>query len=127
MKKVSSIVFSIIFLAVLSSCDKPTKPKANVFVTDEDGVALRDARVVLNCTPAQDAPNTQICKDGIKQEGNTDRNGKVQFSTELPAVLKAEVTYIVVQGVDLDSLKGDAFVEFKEDEVTEQTIIVYPL
>ncbi len=110
----------------LFSCKEPTKPKANIFVTDENGVALRDARVVLNCVPSQDAINTQECKDGIQQEGSTDASGKVTFTTELPAVLRADVTYTIVQGVTFDSLKGDAFVEFKEDEITSQTIIVYP-
>ncbi len=116
----------IIFGYALSGCKQPSAPKAIVTVTDENKVALRGALVVLDCTPAKDAPNTQICKEGIKKEGNTDKNGNIEFSTKLPAVLKASATYVRVDGFLTDTLKGDAFVEFKEGEVTEQTIIVYP-
>lgn len=120
-------IYSIFILSiVLGSCKQPDPPKSIVTVTDEDGVALRDALVILDCTPAKDAPNTQICKEGIKKEGNTDKNGQIEFTTKLPAVLKAQAKYARINGFTTDSLRGDAFVEFKEGEVTEQTIIVYP-
>jgi hypothetical protein len=109
---------------IFFGCKLPDPPKAIVTVTDEDGVALRDAIVVLDCTPNMDYANTQVCVEGLKQEDNTNKNGQVEFDTKLPAVLKASATYTI--GNSTDTLKGDAFVEFKEGEVTEQTIIVYP-
>lgn len=127
----SGLIKSVITLACLwltvFSCKLPDPPKAVVTVTDEDGVALRDALVVLDCTPAQNSANTQICVEGLKQEDNSDKNGQVQFDTKLPAVLKAQATYVRGSGYSTDTLRGDAYIEFKEGEVTEQTIIVYPL
>ncbi len=120
------LFIAFISVAFLNACKAPLAPKAVVTVTDEKGVALRDVIVVLDCTPAKDAPNTQICQEGIKQEGKTNKSGEVDFETKLPAVLKASAVYVRDNGLTVDSLKGDAFVEFKEDETTTQTIIVYP-
>ncbi len=120
---------AIIGLSVLffNACKLPDAPKAIVTVTDEDGVAVRDALVVLDCTPAQTSANTQICVEGLKQEDNSNKNGQVEFETKLPAVLKASATYVRGSGLSTDTLRGDAFIEFKEGEVTEGKIIVYPI
>lgn len=115
-----------LFFVSAFSCKLPADPKAIVTVVDEDGVALRDALVVLDCTPAQNTANTQVCVDGLLQEDNSNKDGKVEFETTLPCVLKASAIYVQAAGLSTDTLKGDAFIEFKEGEVTEGKIIVYP-
>ena len=126
MKNVLTLIAAVLFLFT-TSCKDPIPPTAVITVVDEDQKVLRNAQVVLDCTPSNTTGNTQICKDGVEETDRTDGDGEVVFEIDLPAVLKAEVTYLRVVGAVTDSLKGDAFVEFKEDEVTEQTITVYPI
>jgi len=126
MKNALTLIGAILVLFT-TSCKDPIPPTAVITVVDEDQKVLRNAQVVLDCTPSSDNGNTQVCKEGIEETDRTDEDGEVTFEIDLPAVLKAEVTYLRVVGAVTDSLKGDAFVEFKEDEITEQTITVYPI
>jgi len=126
MKNIFSL-FTLFLAMYFTSCSDPLPPTAVITVVDEDQAVLRNAEVTIDCVPCNCETNKQECKEGVKQTASTGTEGIVTFETPLPTVLKAEVRYLRVVGNVTDSLKGDAFVEFKEDEITQQTITIYPV
>jgi hypothetical protein len=120
-------IASSVAIVMVSSCARPEQPRAVVIVTDEEGKTLSGAIVKLECTPAQNAPNQFKCREEVDFGSETDANGRVEFQLKLPAVLRAQAAWAGKNDTGAYVLlEGDGFIEFKEDEITEETIILYP-
>ncbi|MCI5056136.1 MAG: hypothetical protein MRY83_08510 [Flavobacteriales bacterium] len=121
------LILGSLGVLLVASCARPDPPRAVVIVTNEDGKTLSGAIVKLDCTPGQQAPNQFKCREEVDFGSETDASGRVEFLLKLPAVLRAQVAWAGKNDTGAYVLlEGDGFIEFKEDEVTEETIIVYP-
>lgn len=106
MKRIILISISAIMLAgvIFSSysCKQPMPPKAIVFVVDEDGQPVEEARVVVRA-PSSDSSHTVIYTESapkpVADTKWTDRDGKVHYNFKYEAIYRVEV----LKGTDRDN------------------------
>lgn len=112
---------TICFLMILTfSCKQDHSAKAIVTIRDYSDVIVRDAKVACLCV----ATGSNICVDGLNQIDQSNKNGRVEFSANVPCILKVIATY--APPGTTDSIGGKGYAEFKQGETTEQSIVLSP-
>ncbi len=122
------VLFASIFsLLCTSSCNDVDPATVVLTVVDQDQNPLQGAMIELDCVTADTNTNSSECKDSVAQQGITNALGEATFTSDFDQVLKAEIAAVATDTAGMiDSLKNDAFIEFKVDEVKEYTITLYP-
>lgn len=97
-KVLLSFLGSIILFAVLPSCQKDKTCKASVFIIDENGSPVAEAKVLLFSDVISPVSGPSL----INEERTTDKNGRVEFEQELPKIL-----FIKVEKSGLSQVTGE--------------------
>jgi len=86
------VLLGVIFLlmATLSSCEKSKETTAIIIVKNINGENVINATVTLH-QDGQISPQGNTTNPDIKKTQNTDANGRVSFTYDLPAILNIEV------------------------------------
>ena len=89
------VLLGVIFLlmATLSSCEKSKETTAIIIVKNINGENVINATVTLH-QDGQISPQGNTTNPDIKKTQNTDANGRVSFTYDLPAILNIEVLKI---------------------------------
>lgn len=114
-----SLLFLILFSAVMmleSGCQKDTTCKAVVTCIDSTGSPVQDAYVYLYA-PVKSADGKTTYTGDITASGNTDSDGSIQFSFELPAIFDVKAT-----AVRSKTLTGTAVIKLEEGSTVDKTV-----
>lgn len=124
-KRIPIIVITLIFSCFVFysiSCRQPAPPKAVVFVLDENGTAVENARVVVKPANADSGrPPIVYLKDNNKPIADTQWTndaGKVNYEFKYRAIYRVEVT----KGTDKNhpyERRGLGALMLQEDKTTE--------
>lgn len=115
---------SLLFLILLSvgmletGCQKDTTCKAVVTCIDSTGTPVADAYVYLYA-PVKSADGKTTYTGDITASGNTDSDGMIQFSFELPAIFDVKAT-----AVRAKTLTGTAVLKLEEGTTVDKTVTI---
>lgn len=114
-----SLLFLVLFSAVVfleTGCQKDTSCKAVVTCLDSIGSPVPDAYVYLYA-PVKSADGKTTYTGDITASGNTDKDGTIQFTFELPAIFDIKATAVTSK-----SITGTGVIKLEEGNTVNKTL-----
>lgn len=121
MKKYTIIISLLVLTSTfyLSSCKKPSPPKAVITVLDYDKTPVSDAEVTIYSNQQNGYIDTETKQ--MDTTDVTDDNGQVTFEFKNEAILQVKAVKQLSKNVNLE---GDGVVILTQGETYNETVII---